>query len=212
MERTDYFKYVLVSLAAFLFLPTLSLAAPTHVEIDISSLVGTPISLDLQLWDNSGVVGDSWVLIDNVVLASGTPIDFEGGNLGGFVVDPTVGIVPGSIDGTGSSVLRMDEDMWLWPVLAYRDYAGSAATTLSFDFDMTASDTVGAWGLDEFQVNVLDMSYSGADIWGAVIVNADGIVTSAETTFSIIPAPGALLLGMIGVGTTAIFPRLRRSA
>jgi hypothetical protein len=212
MKKKTSLKVLGLALSAVLCAGSTGMGGPTHVQIQISSLVGKPISLDFQLWDNSGVVGDSWVLIDNVVLGSGTPIDFEGGDLDGFVVDPTVNIVPGSIDGTGALVLRMNEDPSLWPVIVYRDYAGSDATTLSFDFDMTASDTVGAWGLDEFQMNVLDMNLSGRDIWWAVTANADGIVTSQETTATVIPAPGALVLGLIGFGTAGLWRRFSHIA
>lgn len=209
------FSVMVLTLAMF-FPSQSALAVPTHVEIGISSLVDKDISLEFHLYDNSGVPGDSWVVVDNVVLGDGTPIDFEGG-LAGFVVDPLfVTIVSGSIDGTGSSVLKMDEDpsLPLWPVMAYKEYVASLATTLSFDFDMTASDTEGTGEppmprLDEFQVHVFDMSGSGGDIMWALIVNADGIVTSAETTATIIPAPGALLLALMGTGSIGLWRRLR---
>jgi len=210
------FSVMVLTLAMF-FPSQSALAVPTHVEIGITSLVDKDISLEFHLYDNSGVAGDSWVVIDNVVLGDGTPIGFEGGP-GGFVVDPLfVTIVPGSIDGTGISVLKMDEDPSLeplWPVMAYKEYGASLATTLSFDFDMTASDTEGTGEppmprLDEFQVHVFDMSGSGGDIMWALIVNADGIVTSAETTATIIPAPGALLLALIGTGAVGLWRRLR---
>ena len=178
---------------------------PYHVEIDISSLAGRDISLDFQLWDNSEILYDSWVEIDNVLLEGGPLTDFESG-LDGFDhwdKDPSVDVAPGSLNGLGSSLLRMDEYPLLWPVLAYKDYAGSPATTLSFDFEMTASTTKGIWGLDYFVCDVVDWSDNPDDrtIWDAVIADSTGIYTSQETNVAVIPAPGALLLCILGLGT-----------
>jgi len=72
---------------------------PSYVTIDVSGLVGKDISLDFSLYDNSGVVGDSWAVIDNVAI-NGMVVDFEDGTLGGFddSLNPdSVEVVPGTI-------------------------------------------------------------------------------------------------------------------
>ncbi len=187
---------------------------PSHVTIDISSLVGKDISLDFALYDNSGVVGDSWTLVDNVAI-NGSLIDFEDGTLGGFddSLNPdSVDVVAGNLFGAGTMLMRIDEDPGSTPTVAYRDYVGSGATTLTFDLGMTTSETVGTWGLDELVVSVYNYTDSMWAISDALAVNADGAVTSTETTVSgvtVIPAPGAGLLTMIGAGCVGLVRRWR---
>lgn len=199
-----------------LFSVSSAIASPAiiigNVTIDISGLAGRDISLDFMQYDYSGVVGDSWNLIDNVALDSGTPIDFEGGDMGGFVVDPlnpgSVNIVPGSITG-GSSVLRIDEDLSVTPTITWKDYPASSGLILSFDFHLVASDTVGFWGLDGLEVNITDGSM-GENI-NALYIDAGEITTSAETTLTIIPEPASsiLLLGGAGIGLVGWFRKRR---
>ena len=61
--------------------PALADVIPYHVSIDVTGL--TNLEMEFALYDNSGVIGDSWALLDNVTLG-GLSVDFEGGTLGGF--------------------------------------------------------------------------------------------------------------------------------
>jgi len=184
---------------------------PSYVTIDVSGLVGKDISLDFSLYDNSGVVGDSWAVIDNVAI-NGMVVDFEDGTLRGFddSLNPdSVEVVPGTIWGAGSKVMRIDEDLLVTPTVTYRDYLSSGATSLSFELEMTTSETVGPWGLDELVVSIYNYTDAIWAIPDALVVNADGAFTSAETSITIIPAPGAAVLAMIGIGCVGLVRRWR---
>lgn len=197
-------------------------ARPTLVSIDVSSVAGSGIELEVDLYDNSGVIGDSWALIDNVTLKPAIEIiDFETGTLEGFEdwLNPvSVGVVSGSLIG-GSYVLRIDEDPGVTPTIIYRDFLPSAATTLSFYFEMTASNTPGPWGLDALVFSILDPfslspfpSLPGLYGFGDVLeVTASSVTYSPGVTVTVIPIPGALLLGMIGIGTINVYRRFRKS-
>lgn len=190
---------------------------PYHASIDLSSIAGSDFELEVALYDNSGVIGDSYALIDNVVYGAVSD-DFESG-IGGFIVDPfnptSVNVVAGNLDGSGASVLRIDEDPLVTPTLTYRDYTGSAATNLSFDFQMFASDTVGTFGLDELVFSILDpVTFAPLlpDLTGfgdVLAVNADGMIYTDDVSVSVVPVPGALFLGMLGFGTLGALRKVR---
>ena len=210
-----------VALLALIAFSGTTWALPSRVSIDVSSLAGSAIELEIDLYDNSGVIGDSWALIDNVTLEPAIEtIDFETGTLEGFEdwLNPvSVGVVSGNLIG-GSYVLRIDEDLGVTPTITYRDFLPSAATTLSFYFEMTASNTPGPWGLDALVFSILDpvtldpLLPSLTPGFGDVLeVTASGVMYSPGVTVTVIPVPGALLLGMIGIGTMDIFRRFRKS-
>ena len=189
---------------------------PYRASIDLSGIVGSDFELEVALYDNSAVIGDSYALIDNVVFGAESD-DFESG-IGGFVdfFNPdSVNVVAGNLDGSGASVLRIDEDPFVTPTLTYRDYTGAAATSLSFDFQMFASNTVGPWGLDELVFSILDpvtLYPLLPDLTGfgdVLAVNADGMIYTDDVSVSIVPVPGAVLLGLIGFGTVGLWRRLR---
>lgn len=210
-----------VALLALIAFSGTTWALPSRVSIDVSSLAGSAIELEIDLYDNSGVIGDSWALIDNVTLEPAIEIiDFETGTLEGFEdwLNPvSVGVVSGNLIG-GSYVLQIDEDPGVTPTITYRDFLPSAATTLSFYFEMTASNTQGPWGLDALVFSILDpvtldpLLPSLTPGFGDVLeVTASGVMYSPGVTVTVIPVPGALLLGMIGIGTMDIFRRFRKS-
>lgn len=192
-----------------------------HVSIDVSSLVGNAIELEIDLFDNSGVIGDSWALIDNVIFGAEVA-DFEDATLQGFTVDSlnplSVGVFPGSLS-SGNWLLRIDEDLGVTPTITWRDFLPSTATTLSFDFKLISDGTVGPWGQDSLVVNLLDPFtlnplvpglYGFGDVLEAT---ASGAVYSPGVEVELVPVPPALLLGMIGIGTAGagLFRRLRKS-
>ena len=75
---------LVVSLSTLLFFTGITRADLFHhVSIDISSLKGNALELEIDLFENSGVVGDSWTVIDNMVLG-GAVINFEDAILQGF--------------------------------------------------------------------------------------------------------------------------------
>ena len=164
------------------------LTPPQHVTIDVSALTSQEIELELALYDNSEVIGDSWVLIDNVVLGGVTQADFESGTLEGFddSLNPgSVSAVPGSLDGTGSYVMRIDEDPVTFVTFTWQDYPGSDAQTLEFDLQMQASEVDGFFGLDEFVVNILDPDtltplLPQLGIGGILSLTAEELQTTAE--------------------------------
>lgn len=211
-----------VALLALIAFSGTTWALPSRVSIDVSSLAGSAIELEIDLYDNSGVIGDSWALIDNVTLEPAIEIiDFETGTLEGFEdwLNPvSFGVVSGNLIG-GSYVLRIDENPGVTPTITYRDFLPSSATTLSFYFEMTASNTAGPWGLDALVFSILDPvtlspfpSLPGLNGFGDVLeVTASGVMYSPGVTVTVIPVPGALLLGMIGIGTMDIFRRFRKS-
>ncbi len=157
-----YRKIYFVGLVAAVASATPAIAVlipPTHVTIDISSIISQDLQLEFGLFDNSDRLGDSWVLIDNVRLGGTLEVDFETGTLQGFdaSLNPdSVTVVNASIDGTGCLALRMDEDLSTFVTFTWRDFAGSSAETLEFDVQMQASTETGLFGLDEFVTNVLD--------------------------------------------------------
>lgn len=127
-----------------------------HVTVDISSIPPGDIQLELALYDNSEVMGDSYVLFDNVRIDGVTQADFETGTLEGFDISlnpGSVSVQTGAIT-DGNYVLRIDEDPVTFVTFTWQDFPGG--TTLEFDVQMEASETVGFFGLDEFVVNVLD--------------------------------------------------------
>ncbi len=187
-----------------------------QVAIDLTGLVNPgDVQLQIALYDNSGVVGDSWVLMDNFVLDP-TVEDFEGGTLGGFVPDganeDSVAAMAGSISGVGSVVMRIDEDDAVTPTIVFRDYLSPVGTVLTFALGMTASDVEGFFGYDELVISLLapgtfDPLVEGLTGNGDVLsLSFNGPQYSDEVTA--IPVPGALLLGSIGIGAAGL--RLRR--
>jgi hypothetical protein len=189
-----------------------------HVAIDLSGLGGRDLQLQAALYDNSGVIGDSWARLDNVAL--GSAIDnFEGGTLGGLnaSLNPSsVAAVPGSLNGTGNYLLRIDEDPSVTPTYVFRDYLSPNGSTLTFDFEMTASATSGPWGRDQLVFSLLDPRtldplVGGLTGFGDVLaVDAVGLQYSSAVSAAVVPVPAAVLLGVLGLSLAGW--RLRRTA
>ena len=205
-------RVVLLSIVAFAACPVLASSAESlHVTIDVSSIMPGELQLELALYDNSDVVGDSWVFIDNVQLGGVMQADFESGSLEGF--DPnlnpdSVKVVGGALDQVGRFFMRMDEDPVTYVTFTWRDMS-RGPTTLEFDFRMEASETVGFFGLDEFVVNVLDPNsliplLPQLPAGGVMAVTADGIEKTAEVglepIISAYPIPAVSTVGQVIVG------------
>jgi hypothetical protein len=203
-----------------LILARVSLAAPSRVSVDLSSVSGASFQLEIDLYDNSGVTGDSWALIDNLSIGTSAQ-DFEGGTLQGFdkSLNPaSVSVVSGTLLGGGSQVMRISEDPVVTPTIVFRNYLSPDGTVLSFDYDVHASLAAGPLGLDELVVSILDPDtleplLPGVNGFGDVLsANASGVQHSDEVTLSgspTIPAPGALLLGLIGAAGVGAWRKAR---
>ncbi len=202
-----------------LCLPSAATAA-YHVSLDLSDLGGSSFQLQVALYDNSGVIGDSLVRIDNVANGA-TRDDFEAGILGGFnsSLNPAgVSLTAGTLDGTGNYIMRIDEDPAVNPTIVYRDYLTPDGPALSFDFEMVASGTAGFWGEDELVFSLLDpatqdpLVSSLTGLGDVLAVRASGMeyVPAITVTTTLIPAPTALLLGLIGAAGVAVWRRTTR--
>ena len=198
---------------------------PSTVTVDISSIAGLDFQLQFQLFDDDFVVGNTSLLVDNVsirdsggvILPPGL-IDFEDNTdfgsdiFDGFVPDPldslVTNVIPGGFAaGAGGSFLleltESDFPLFIFPTLTFRDFPGSAATTLQFDFELVTSSATdsmvayinepgpffdpfptipGLFGFGDF----LESTSAGNSVAGGVGVQ-------------IVPVPGALLLGCIGL-------------
>jgi hypothetical protein len=184
-----------------------------HVSIDLSGLGGSDVELLAALYDNSGTAGDSWALMDNVVLGSASD-DFESG-LGGFNAgyNPgSVNTVGGNLNGDGNYVMRIDEASDLIGTFVYQDYFSPSGSTLVFDLGVAPSDTAGFRYKDEFVISILNPEtgyglFEGVTGhgWGDILViNADGAQYTDVVTLSPVPLPAAVLLGLLGFGTAAL--------
>jgi hypothetical protein len=190
-----------------------------QVSIDLAGLDVSQLRLRVDLYDNSGIIGDSSTRLDNVVLGSAAD-DFESGTLGGFVADPlnatSVDVVAGSLNGTGSYVMQILEDPAVTPTLVYRDYSGPNGSVLTFDVEMMASDTVGSWGLDQLVFSLVDSEWAplveGLTGFGDVLaIDAQGIQHTREASAVLVPVPAAVLLGLLGFGAGGLGLWCRRT-
>jgi hypothetical protein len=203
--------------------------SPLRVSIDMSGISGN-MELEVDLFDLSGTIGDTHVLLDNVRLFNGGTIasaNFEDGTLQGFdaSLNPgSVHVVSGNLDGTGSNLLRIDEDPIVTPTITWRDFVNPGATTLNFDFLFESTGTPGPLGPDELVVSLLNPDtlsplVPGLNGLGDVVrYNAVGGVRMANgvtgAEISPVPAPGAAMLGATGLVCLAASRRkkLRRQS
>jgi len=179
-------------------------AIPYWIEVDISSIAGSDFQLELDLFDNSEVVGDTWAFIDNVFIkgSSGVTklIDFETGTLEGFEAS----LNPDSVDvvlgtwGSGSHIMRIDEDPSVTPTITWRDFLPSDATILHMEFELISDGTSGSFGQDALVASLLDPSMLIIGLTGSgdfLEATASGNSVSAEVTgINPVPEPSTFLL------------------
>lgn len=174
-------------------------ASPQQVVIDVSSLIGQAFELEVSLYDNSGVIGDTWVLLDDIVYGSQGE-DFEDGTTGAFdnSLNPdSVNATEGNLLGDGNFVLRIDEDPGVTPTITFMDFTLSDSGLLSFTYDIVASTTVGPFGYDELVFSIVDpvtyqplvpgLTVNFGDVLAA---DADGTNSAAQHTLSISSTDG----------------------
>lgn len=221
----------LIFCVTFVFILPATWATPFTVTVDVSSIAGLEFELDVQLFNNDAIVGNSSVFVDNVFISDAggviTPpglIDFESGGLEGFAPlgpDDPVSIVSGGFTG-GSFFLRLDESAAVNPTITFRTFLPSTATKLQFDFELvtpSADDSVVASILDPNNGFAAFSTIPGLFGFGDVLEAtkagnsfASG-VTAAPTTTAPIPEPSSLLLMAVGVlGGIGIWMRNRRKA
>jgi len=191
-----------------------------HVSVPLSDLGVSSFQLVAELYDNSGVIGDSWARMDNVAVGS-VVVDFEDGTLGGFdesLNDPdSVEVVGGTLDGTGSLLMWIDEDPIFSSTIVFRDYSVSIGDTLTFDVETTLSTEPGFWGLDQFVVSLKDPD-TGAPLldgltgFGDILaVDVGGFENTGGAEVTVVPAPAAVLLGLLGFGAGGLGLRRGRT-
>jgi len=209
---------------ALISVPAWADMTPLQVSIDVSGISGG-LELEIDLFDLSGTIGDTHVLLDNVRLFNGGTIaaaNFEDGTLQGFdaSLNPSsVSVASGSLDGSGNRVLRIDEDPVVTPTITWRDFLNPGATTLVFDFLFESTGAAGPFGPDELVVSLLNPSdlsplVPGLNGVGDVLrYNAvAGVAMASGVTaapINAVPAPGAVMLAVVGLGCLIRTRRLR---
>ena len=206
---------VAVMVVAFSVIEAPVRATSYHATVDIAGLIGMDVELEINLYDNSGTIGDSWALIDNLFYGSVSE-DFETGDIGGFddSLNPaSVYAALGNLDGSGSYVLRIDENPTFNPTITWRDFVGSTATTLEFDFAFFGD----AAGADELVFSLLDPVSLAPLVTGLtpgfgdfLAVHSDGVDYTDDVTVSVVPEPLTLLGVCMGIGGLAGYIRTRR--
>lgn len=180
---------------------------PYSIEVDVSSFAGSEFELELDLYDNSGIVGDSWAFIDNIFVKgpSGVTglVDFESKTLEGFddSLNPNSVEVVSGCWGSGKYMMRIDEDPNFTPTITYKDFLPSDATTLHMEFEFISDGTTGFWGPDALVASLLDPSTLDPLIPGLTTrgdflkVTASGNIISSEVTgIASIPDADTLIL------------------
>ena len=193
---------VLISLLAC----TLGWADFYQVAINVSPLGGREAILDFSLFNGNRLYDGSWCRIDNIRL-DGVPAFGTASNwyslYPDFPLDPEVILVPDASTGDGWLEIHEGEDVSRPdPIMAARDFSAMGGARLSFNVHTYLSPTSGLFGLDRLVVTVYDWTGDQGtylDIGDAFTVDSDGTTHhSPETT--VVPAPAALLLGLLGFG------------
>ena len=191
---------------------------PYTVTVDISSIAGSEFLLEFWVYDIDHFIGNTSLWIDNVFISDAggviTPpgvIDFESGGYEGFVPDPLDPSVANIISGGfaagagGSYLLELTESSLVNPTLTCRGFDSSSATTLQFDYELvttSAGDSMVASIIDPDTGRGFDTipDLTGLGL-GDVLETVGGSPPTVVDGVSvqIIPAPGAFLLGCIGL-------------
>jgi len=139
----------------------ISFAQPYWVEVDVSPFAGSDFQLELDLYDNSGVVGDSWGFIDNIFIKGPSGvierINFESGTLEAFddSLNPdSVEVVAGA-SWSGDYMMRIDEDALVTPTIIWRDFLPSDATILHIEFEFISDGKKASFGQDTLVASLL---------------------------------------------------------
>ena len=207
---------IVASFCLFLLAVPPTFAIHYNVSIDVSSLLGSGLELEIDLYDNSGTIGDSWALIDNVMLGAVVE-DFEFGDIGGFddSLNPaSVDAVLGSLYGGGNYVMRIDEDPTFNPTITWRDFAGSSAAILGFSFQFFGD----AGGQDELVFSILDPVSLDPLLPGltpgfgdVLAVQSDGMDHIGAVTVAVIPEPVTMFGICMGIAGMAGYIHRRRN-
>ena len=220
----------MVRFRTLLAIPTLafvitgiSFSSPFWIEVDISSLAGSDFELEIDLYDNNGIIGDSWAFIDNVFIKDSSGvielIDFEDDTLQDFddSLNPaSVNVVSGTW-WSGNYMMRIDEDPTCTPTITYRDFSSSSATKLlHMEFEFISSGVSGFFGQDALVASLLDPTTHDPLITGLtgsgdfLEATASGNSTSSEVRgIDPIPEPNTILLVLSGLSGVLAYGKVR---
>ena len=170
------------------------------------------------LVDNVSIRDSGGVIIGPGLIDFEDPLDFGTDIFDGFVPDPldpgVTNVVPGGFTAGagGSFLLELTESILVNPTLTFRDFLPSpaTATTLQFDFELVTSsattpvfpffdDSMVVFIIDPFTFDPFPF-IPGLFGFGDVFerIGADNFAAGGVGV-QIVPVPGALLLGCIGL-------------
>jgi len=184
--------------AALLLLDAGTASAMLEAWIDVSDLGVTEIELEVALYNNSGLVGDSWAFVDDIAISS------PQGDLSDQPAFSTAAAVAGSLENVGVGATQINEQQDVNPTMLRWQYPVAAGDMLTFEFGMQASETAGSWGLDELVFSLLDPSTGAPLGTGLTEGMADVLAVTAEgvrhtNRVAVIPEPATLLFALFGI-------------
>lgn len=185
-----------------------------HVSLDLNSLgisdAVRDVELEIALYNDNGVSGDSWARVDNVVLGS-TLEDFTASDPFGSpgferYLNPD-NVTRVDIWGDGAMLIDDTGGSPPWPVLAYKDYLDRDGDTLYLDIAVDLGSQSGFWGGDRLVLSLLDPWTLSPLVSG--LSGLGDVAVISKKGLSVVPVPGACLLAILGFGSAGLKLRKR---
>jgi len=187
------------------------------VSLDLPGL-GVPdsvqdLELEIALYNDNNVAGDSWARIDNVVLGSSVEDFTDSAPFGapGFEtwLNPD-NVTRVDVGGDGAMLIDDTGGDPPWPVVTYKDYYGRDGDILSLDIVVDLGPLSGFWGGDRLVLSL----YDPWDPWLAPLVpgfsGLGDVAIISSDGLSVVPTPGACLLALLGFGSAGL--KLRKKS